>query len=227
MIQAAPNTAVAMANHWDTRAWRFDPAASHIRHAAAWRKVFNTALGDVPKDLTDLGCGTGACSLLTAELGHRVTGIDGSKEMLGHALKEAEQRKLVITFIHADMDKADLQAASADIVTIRNVLWTLENPVGALVLASHILRPGGTILISDGYWRPGWANDSAVTFGHMLPFFNGVTEADALALISQADFAMPQAWQHLFDFNPYPPVKLPSGETTETEFFILTARKPA
>lgn len=223
LMLAAPNTARKMAQHWTNRAFRFDAAASHVRNHNEWRDVLSTALGNEPRDLVDLGCGTGACALLAAELGHRVTAVDGSEGMLSYARREAEARNLDITFVQSVMDEAELEPASADIVTLRNVLWTLEKPEGALRLAARLLRPGGTVLISDGLWFAHRENRSAEEFGAHLPFFNGLSEVDAKAILDTAGFNTVRSWQHLFESNPY---GLMYDDTSRPiDFFVLTASK--
>ncbi|MGF0524459.1 class I SAM-dependent methyltransferase [Agrobacterium pusense] len=224
MERVAPTTATAMADHWNSRAWKFDGSASHRRDAESWRAVFEAALGNVPRDVTDLGCGTGACALLAASIGHRVRAVDGSVEMLAHARSAAVDAELDIQFINATMDDAALSQVSADIVTLRNVLWTLENPPAALSLARRILRPGGKLLISDGLWFRHRANDSRDVFGANLPFYNGLTEADARHLIDDAGFGEVESWRHLMPGDPYGAVY--DDPNTPIAFFILTAIAP-
>lgn len=178
-MKAAPNTAQAISEHWNGRAHRFNDAASHVRLHEGWKRVFSTALGSEAREAIDLGCGTGACTLLLAECGHQVTGVDGSEGMLSYALTDAANRGLNVSFIHSSMDDAELPDDSADIVTLRNVLWTLENPADALALAERVLRPGGRLLLSDGLWFVHRANNSAETFGAHLPFYNGLTASDS------------------------------------------------
>lgn len=222
---AAPDTAKAMSDHWNGRAHRFNAAASHKRHHDDWKGLFSAALGEDARNAVDLGCGTGACALLLAELGHRVTAVDGSEGMLSHARQDAEDRGLDLTFVHSTMDDAAIPDASADIVTLRNVLWTLENPAGALSLAHRILRPGGKVLISDGLWFLHRRNDSAAEFGQELPFFNGLTDIDARALLHEAGFGEVQSWKHLFETHPYGAVYDDSSRMID--YFVLTATKPS
>ena len=220
-MKAAPTTASAMAEHWNGRAHRFNPAASHLRHRDQWCTVFAAALGTEPKDVVDLGCGTGACAILAAELGHRVRAVDGSSAMLQFARAEAVERGLHVTFIQASMDDARLEDDSADIVTIRNVLWTLENPEAALTLARRVLRPGGMLLVSDGLWYLHRQNNSAAEFGVKLPYFNGLAAEDVKAMLERATFTGVRTWQNLFDAHPYGSVY--DDPTRKIDFFVLTA----
>jgi ubiquinone/menaquinone biosynthesis C-methylase UbiE len=222
-MKAAPTTASAMAEHWNGRAHRFNPAASHLRHRDQWRNVLAAALGTEPKDALDLGCGTGACAILLAELGHRVRGVDGSSAMLDFARAEARERGLDVDFLHSTMDDAMLEDESADIVTIRNVLWTLENPDGALSLAHRVLRPGGTLLVSDGLWYLHRQNSSAADFGAELPFINGLVVDDVRRMLEKTGFQHRAGWEHLLESHPYGSVY--DNAARMIDFFVVTATK--
>lgn len=50
----------------------------------------------------ELGCGTGRLSVPLAKLGHAVTGIDCSEEMLSKARAKAEAEGVEVEFVHAD-----------------------------------------------------------------------------------------------------------------------------
>ncbi|TAZ47112.1 class I SAM-dependent methyltransferase (plasmid) [Rhizobium leguminosarum] len=224
MSTVAPQTAEAMAAHWNDRAWRFNRHPSHLREADEWTAVFAASLGGQARDVIDLGSGTGACALLCAELGHRVTALDGSSAMLSLARENATDRGLeTVSFVNKTMDEADLPSRSADIVTMRNVLWTLEKPAAAVQLAWRLLRPGGSLLISDGIWFAHRTNDSAETFGGHLPYFNGVPEPDALRLLEVTGFSDINSWSHLFSSHPYGAVY--DDPNRFIDFFVLTARK--
>ncbi|MEJ5081331.1 class I SAM-dependent methyltransferase [Ochrobactrum sp. MYb379] len=224
MRASSPSVADAMSEHWNNRAHRFNGSASHVRHEKDWLNLFSEVLGPNSVDVVDLGCGTGACSLLLAKLGHRVTGVDGSREMLRLASEAADDSDLDIWFIQSTMDDAPLADESADVVTLRNVIWTLENPAGAIALAQRILRPGGKIILSDGMWFEHRENDSFELFGANLPFYNGVTQDDALKLLSLAGFTGSKAWQDLFPLHPYGTVY--DDDTKLIRYFVLSAFKP-
>lgn len=219
MAQVAPTTARETSDHWTERSGRFNAAASHIRHGDAWRDMFRAALGEAPLEIADLGTGTGACALTLAEIGHRVTAVDGSEGMLSIARAGAEERGLPVNFVHATMDDAALPSEAFDVVTLRNVIWTLEVPEAAIRLAARLLRPRGTLLVSDGLWRTQKEEPDAPEFYARLPFRNGLTEADARALLLAGGFTNLRSWGEAIPFNPY--------ETMgEPDFFILTAEKP-
>ncbi|EHP94654.1 class I SAM-dependent methyltransferase [Methylorubrum extorquens] len=199
--------AASVTAYWDVRAPHFNGAASHVRTPEVWSEVLAAAFAaEGPKDVVDLGTGTGACALAAAGLGHRVRAYDGSEEMLGVAREAARQTGLDVRFVRSLIADAPLEPASADIVTVRNVLWTLERPAEALEVARRTLRPGGRVVVSDGLWSaaPGDRSDYAAELARRLPFHAGLTEDDARELLTEVGFTNVTAWQHLFRAPPYP-----------------------
>ena len=63
---------------------------------------------DIPKQILDLGCGTGSLSVLMAKKGYDVTGIDLSNEMLALASAKANDNNLKIKFACEDMAYLDV-----------------------------------------------------------------------------------------------------------------------
>ncbi len=221
-MSVAPRTAAAMAAHWSARAGRFDAAASHNRHREAWRAVFRAALGERPLEVVDLGCGTGACAVLLAGLGHRVTAADGSEGMLAQARAFAQAEGVVVEFIACDLDRLGLPEGCAEAVTLRNLLWTLEAPQEALKLARRLLKPGGRILLADGLWRRS-PDPAMAELSEHLPQACGVTEREARLWLEAAGFRRPLEWSGLFSEHPYGDLYDEPG--TKIPFFILTAER--
>lgn len=76
---SASEVAAGVTAHWDARAPYFNGAASYVRTPDLWKEVLAAAFAaDRPKDVVDLGTGTGACALAAAALGHRVRAYDGA-----------------------------------------------------------------------------------------------------------------------------------------------------
>lgn len=221
-MSVAPRTAALMSAHWDSRAYRFEGAASHNRDRGAWREVLAAAVGQDVQRIVDMGCGTGACAVLLAGMGHHVIGVDGSSAMLAEARLAAAREGVHVDFIHADMDHCGLTEGSAEVVTLRNVLWTLENPSEALFLAAQLLRPGGKIMISDGIWRRAPDSEMGSLVGH-LPNAHGVSEAEARDWLRRAGFGGIKAWQDRFLRHPYGGIY--DEAETPIPFFVLTAIK--
>lgn len=208
-----------VSDYWTRRAPAFDGVASHVAQAGLWRDVLAAAFEtEGPKDVVDLGTGTGACALIAASLGHRVRACDGSEGMLAAARQAAAASGLEIAFEHALIEEASFAPSSADIVTLRNVLWTLPEPMAALRKAHLLLRPGGLVLVSDGLWSVAAQYRSTYpdTLVASLPRHDGLTEEEVRAMLTEAGFGPAQSWQHLFPASPYP---------GDVPMFVLTARK--
>jgi len=208
-----------VSDYWTRRAPAFDGVASHVAQASLWRDVLAAAFeAQEARDVVDLGTGTGACALIAASLGHRVRACDGSEGMLAAARRAAEASGLDVTFEHTLIEETSFAPASADIVTLRNVLWTLPEPMAALRKAYLLLRAGGLVLVSDGLWSVAAQYRSTYpgALAASLPRHDGLTEDEARLMLSDAGFGLARSWQHLFPASPYP---------GDVPMFVLTASK--
>ncbi len=143
---------------WDRAAADFDQAADHgltdstIR--AGWRELLKTALPPAPARVADLGCGTGTLSLLLAEMGYRVDGVDFSSRMLEQAVKKAAGRTGV-AFHLGDASAPPLPTGRYAAVVSRHVLWALPQPAQALKRWTALLSPRGRLVLIEGRWHTG------------------------------------------------------------------------
>lgn len=144
---------------WDQEAATFDEAADHglrdrdVRRA--WRALLLPLLAWSPQAVADLGCGTGTLSVLLAEAGHHVYGLDFSPEMVRLAREKASALGLPAQFVEGDAADPPLSARSFDVVLSRHVLWALPDPAAALRNWQRLLRPGGLLVLVEGYWSTG------------------------------------------------------------------------
>jgi ubiquinone/menaquinone biosynthesis C-methylase UbiE/DNA-binding transcriptional ArsR family regulator len=100
--------------------------------------------------LVDLGTGTGRILEVFAEQARHLLGMDLSRDMLAIARTSLERKGIA----HAELRQSDIFAlpladASADLVTIHQVLHFLDEPQKALLEARRILKPDGKLLIVD------------------------------------------------------------------------------
>jgi ubiquinone/menaquinone biosynthesis C-methylase UbiE len=146
----------AVRKSWDCSSQTYDTCPGHKigtrKEKDAWKQELSRGLPAGPLDILDVGCGTGAMGLLFAEMGHRVTGIDLSEEMMAKARRKAEDQNLKITLRNGDAEHLPFGDSSFDIIVNRHLLWTLPHPEVALKEWHRILRDGGTALIIDGVW---------------------------------------------------------------------------
>lgn len=139
---------------WDRDAHTYDSAKSHAisdpLEAAAWRRTLRDALPEPGAQVLDVGAGTGALSLLAAELGYRVTSLDLSEGMLGVARWKAGERGLELAFVvGSGMEPPD---GPFDAIMERHVLWTMPDPEGALRAWREVAAPGGRLVLLEGVW---------------------------------------------------------------------------
>lgn len=149
--------------YWDEFASEYDSYPDHglldSDTRAAWKDLLRTWLPTTPSTVADLACGTGTLSVLAAELGHQVRGIDLSTEMVARARAKAAPFGAAIEVNEGDAGAPPLAARSVDVVLARHILWTLPDPRGALSRWTGLLRPGGRLILIEGRWGLSPAQD--------------------------------------------------------------------
>ena len=185
-----------VAAHWNRRAPGFDSDFGHsIRTAAeraAWDRILDLVVGGRGTlDALDVGCGTGFLSLELAGRGHRVTGIDFTRQMLAEAKKKASAQGVAVRFEEGDAEQLPFPEASFDLVMTRHVLWTLPHPERALDEWIRVLRPGGRLAVMDSQFDPSVLEHSPQNarssaeyagIGDRLPFLGSRPQSEIEAL---------------------------------------------
>jgi len=143
---------------WDGEATAYDEQADHGLHdpkvRVAWRDLLLGVLPPAPARIADLGCGTATLSLLLAEAGYAVDGVDFSPAMVRLARAKVAGRHGV-TVSEADAGAPPLPAGAYDVVLCRHVLWALPDQVGVLGRWVDLLAPGGRLVLVEGSWATG------------------------------------------------------------------------
>lgn len=99
--------------------------------------------------ILELGCGVGRVTRHLAQLGHRVTGVDNSVEMLAH-VGDAEETETVL----ADLTTLDLSPRRWPVVVMASHLVNDDlGPVFLAAAARHV-RDDGCVLVERH--EPGW-----------------------------------------------------------------------
>lgn len=145
--------------YWDEGAESYDQEYGHglrsEREKALWLDLLRRNVNqDGELNILDAGCGTGFLSILLAELGHTVTGIDLSETMRVQAAAKAARADLALTLLSGDAEAPPFGEQNFDAVISRHLLWTLPAPDRALANWRRLLRPGGSVLVIDGVWTP-------------------------------------------------------------------------
>ncbi|MGW2890733.1 class I SAM-dependent methyltransferase [Streptomyces griseoruber] len=139
---------------WDAEAASFDEEPDHgLRDPGVRAAWADRLLGWLPEracDVLDLGCGTGSLSLLAAEQGHRVTGVDLSAPMIERARAKLAGRDAV--FLLGDAAAPPVGEQRFDTVLVRHVLWALPDPARVLRHWRSLLRPQGRLVLVEGVW---------------------------------------------------------------------------
>ena len=145
-----------MSDDWNALADGFDDAPDHgLRDPlvrAAWWDVLRPHLPTPPAAVADLACGTGSLTLLLAEHGYDVTGVDRAPAMLERAAAKVGDRARLLL---GDVAEPVLPAGAFDVVLARHVLFALPEPEAVLERWIALLRPGGRLLLVEGSWHTG------------------------------------------------------------------------
>lgn len=118
---------------------------------AAWLKLLSEHLptGRTLKVL-DIGTGAGFFAILLAKLGHDVTGIDMSADMLHQAKLNTVALGVRAKFQKMNAQETDFDDNTFDAIISRNLTWTLPDAMEAYHEWHRILKPGGLLMNFDG-----------------------------------------------------------------------------
>ena len=186
---------------WDADAEHYDRSPGHALsdpvEAAAWRAALREVLPEAPCRILDAGAGTGALSLLAAELGHRVTSLDLSTAMLAKAERKAKERGLELEIVIGPVNEPP--AGPFEVVIERHVIWTVPDPVGALRAWREVAAERGRLVLFEGIWAPADPLGRAKAFaGERLRSLRGEADhhhssypGDVLAQLPLAEMTSP------------------------------------
>ena len=136
-------------DYWNGRSSTFDNSPGHVianrREETAWKSLLQEKIGETAKRVLDIGTGTGFLSIMLAEMGYEVVGLDISEEMLKRANKKAMDRGVELEFKLGDAENLPFETGSFDAIVNRAVLWTLPDPKKALTEWRRVLKPGGRL----------------------------------------------------------------------------------
>jgi ubiquinone/menaquinone biosynthesis C-methylase UbiE len=202
---------------------RADVASAYFReNAAQWHRIrslyvdereVEAAIVEIitaadPRDLLDIGTGTGRMLEILAPHVEQALGIDQSREMLSIARVNLEQAGLENGSVRlGDMYQLALPDFSFDAVVVHQVLHYADRPAAAMAEAARVLRPGGILVLVD--FAP-----------HTLEFLR---EEHTHRRLGFADAEVAE-WCRAAGLDPAPPRHLPGDPLT---VIIWAAHRPA
>lgn len=120
--------------------------ASHAKDRRHWGR------------LLDVGAGTGRLTMAAKAAGYTVTGLEPSRPMVEEALARNPHLRREEFIVSASGNAALFCDGTFDWIVSRQVLCHLEEPERVFAAWFRWLRPGGLIMLVDGFWRrSGWA----------------------------------------------------------------------
>lgn len=152
-------------SYWTKRAEGF----FDLRHdeiesnkAERWHKEIEQLLPAGQKlKILDLGCGAGFFEVILGKLGHDVTGIDLTEEMIAKAnemirIYGIDESK--VKAITGDAEATGFADETFDVVISRNLTWTLPHPIDAYKDWFRVLKKGGVLINFDAEYAKGAHN---------------------------------------------------------------------
>lgn len=139
------------ASYFAARAGQWDQIRSlHVDDAKVERAVLDRFESDRPRNLLDVGTGTGRILQLFAPRIGFGLGLDLSHEMLAVAranLDRARHRNCQVR--QGDMYRLELPDRSFDAATLHQVLHYADRPAAVLAEVARVLAPGGRLVVVD------------------------------------------------------------------------------
>src|SRR5262245_2113533 len=126
-------------------------------HRALIRRIRAVA-ADRPIRILDVGCGTGvfAARLRAAFPNAQVWGVDLAAGMLARGSARWRMHAGHVQPIQADSERLPFAATTFDVVTCANSFHHYPHQDRAVVEMNRVLRPGGRLLLIDGYRDTPW-----------------------------------------------------------------------
>ena len=139
--------------YWNARSNGFSSASVEELETESgewWRGYFKQKISTESAEILDCGTGAGFFAVILSGLGHRVTAVDYSPEMLKRAGASLAGRNLEAELIAMDAQALQFQDNRFDVIVSRNLIWNLEQPECAYSELFRVLKPGGTLILEDG-----------------------------------------------------------------------------
>ncbi|WP_347489734.1 class I SAM-dependent methyltransferase [Desulfoscipio sp. XC116] len=103
-------------------------------------------------DILDIGTGPGFFPIILSQVGHKVTGIDLTENMIECARQNLEKEGIAAKLWTMDCQALEFPDNCFDLLLCRNLTWTLDDPQKAYKEWFRVLRSGGRLLVFDACW---------------------------------------------------------------------------
>ncbi|WP_424766897.1 class I SAM-dependent methyltransferase [Paenibacillus sp. sgz302251] len=118
-----------------------------------WSHRLHSLLGEAGAlHVLDIGTGSGFLAIPLSRLGHQVTGLDFSEDMLRIAAKRSSIMGLDCNFVHGRADELPFADEAFDAIVSRHLLPYLSDRPYVLEEWLRVLKPDGRLVIWDGDW---------------------------------------------------------------------------
>jgi SAM-dependent methyltransferase len=136
---------------------RWPRGGGRVRSAVLWdalRKMLDRLddrlhPGSGPREIVDVGGGTGGFAVPLAELGHRVTVVDASLDALAALERRAAESGVSVNAVQGDaVDLPGLIGRdAADLVLCHSVLEYVDDPAAVMAALTATVRVGGSVSV--------------------------------------------------------------------------------
>jgi SAM-dependent methyltransferase len=129
---------------WEARAASFGSVADVYERSRPGypAEAVRWLAGEPPRDVLDLGAGTGKLTRQLAAAGHRVTAVDPSLEMLDHVRRTLPD----VTVDVGTAEAIPVPDAAIDVVTVGQAFHWFDHERAVPEIA-RVLRPGGILAV--------------------------------------------------------------------------------
>lgn len=151
-------------NYWTKRSDSFMEqrrAELHSDMADKWMKEIGAFIPEGKLKILDVGCGAGFFSILLSKMGHDVTGIDLTPDMISHSRELAGEEGVSCTFEVMDAENPEFPDGTFDVIVSRNLTWTLPDAARAYKEWIRVLKPGGVLINADANYGADDFSDTA------------------------------------------------------------------
>jgi ubiquinone/menaquinone biosynthesis C-methylase UbiE len=206
----------------------FSRAAS-IRDEAALALLVEAAGAAAGEHTLDVACGPGLVVCAFARVVARATGIDATPAMIARARKLQQDKSLTNVEWHVgDAAQLPFAAERFDTVTCRFAFHHFEEPERVLAEMIRVARPGGTVLVCDGFASDDPAKAAAFNAMERLRDPSTVrflTLAQLHALFADAGLPPPEArfYRVAAELEGLMKVSFPKGNDGETVRRMIVA----